>query len=131
MEWKDFNTQGPSGSRQEVGPLARQPPEQRARLGREIRKGVLRLLVQDGQRLAPRCEQEFRAEKQEAHCHSSRGLFCIYYILGFHLYFPIQPLPSNWSSYILPIFQIRRLRPKVGMIGPESYSWKVVELGYE
>ena len=28
MEWKDFNTQGPSGSRQTVGPLARQPPKQ-------------------------------------------------------------------------------------------------------
>lgn len=48
MEWKDFNTQGPSGSRQAVGPLARQPQSNRlARQSREIREDVLKASRQE------------------------------------------------------------------------------------
>lgn len=106
MEWKDFNTQGPSGSRKEVGLLTRQPPKQCAgQSGRGDQGGCARGLPgRTAGRWLPGVRQGLRrgasGKQNHTDCPNPRCSLCIYYVPAFYRYFPIQCPQNNWAGCV-------------------------------
>ena len=147
MEWKDFNTQeGPSGSRQELGPLASQP-SWAGRSGRVCSGSQGRTV---GAWL-PDVRLGFRttsAGKQEVQWLSQYLvlLVCSLCVLGFHLYFShlvsteqlgwlFSPF-FRWGDWVSEIFgwsvqshTARRCGAGIGMIWTQAESGETERMG--